>query len=71
MSKDKDFEELDFDISAAIRMINRIYPKLPSVPMAVTNDKKKLIVFVGDGYHVIDEKTVSRFYENLDDAKRD
>ena len=64
-------KELDFDINAAIRMFNRIYPEFRAIPVDISNDKKKLIVFVGDGYHAIDERTVSVFYEDLDAAKRD
>ena len=63
-------KELDFDIDEAIRMFNRIYPEFRAVPVDISYDKKKLIVFVGDGYHAIDENSVSTFYDDLDTAKR-
>lgn len=56
----------------ALDVFKRIYPeiKYPRI-VGTTDDESGLIVYVGDGYHVINEKVVSCFYSSLEEAKAD
>lgn len=71
MNKEKLQELVDFDIDDALKMFRRIYPEINYIDVVDVNDSKtEVIIFVGDGYHSITDKSVSQFYDNLEDAKR-
>ena len=53
-------EKVDFDISKALSNFRSIYQDQIPYPCGVTGNGK-LLISVGDGYHVIDEKTISKF----------
>ncbi|MBQ6223453.1 MAG: hypothetical protein IJJ44_12645 [Solobacterium sp.] len=64
------YDALSFSVNDALRNFRVIYPEFVATPVDVSNDGKKLIVFVGDGYHAITNCMVSCFYRTLESAKK-
>ena len=60
---------MEVNVKESIKNFKRVYPEVDPVPVGLTDDGNKIVVFVGDGYHAIDECSVSRFYENIGDAR--
>lgn len=59
----------EIDIEEAKRYFRRIYPEINHISIVGENkDKSGIVIFVGDGYHVINERIVSEFYKDKDTA---
>ena len=59
----------EIDIDAAERYFRKIYPEINHISIVGENkDKSGIVIFVGDGYHVINERTVSKFFKDKDAA---
>ena len=59
-----------FNMSEALRKFYSMYPDVIAYPCGITGNGK-LLVSVDDGYHVIDENTISRFYRDAATAESD
>ena len=60
-------------IENSLKNFKRIYPEDFIIPMiwGINNSKSGIIVNVGDGFHVINDRVVSRFLTNFEDAERE
>lgn len=56
----------------ALEAFHRVYPEFADAKIVGgTDDGSGLIIDVGDGYHIVNEKVVSPFIKDLDKAKRE